>query len=144
VEQAVKADGTVGLPKSGQARAAFLPRRTAWTLRWWAERSPFTALEDLVFFGHRPDEPLNRKTISKRFGPALEAAGIERGERYLTAHSLRHTWVTRCRRLFPEALVQYMAGHRGRLVGERYTHLGPADRLRAILPAPPDLGRAWE
>lgn len=143
VERAVKADGQVGLPKSNDLRAIFLPRRTKWTLAWWRELSAFPELEDLVFFGQWRDRPMNRKTISKRFPFALEDAGILRGDRYLTAHSLRHTYVTHCRQTLPAALVAFMTGHKSEALQDRYTALTPAERLRALLPEPPAIEQIW-
>jgi integrase len=143
VEQAVKSDGEIGPPKSGDVRAVFLPKRTKDMLAWWREQSPFTKADDFVFFGEGPDKHLNRKTISKKFPPALKAAGIGAGDRYITAHSLRHTYNSQMRKVLPEGLLQYMMGHKSRSMTERYTNLLPADRLRQYLPAPPDLDSTW-
>ena len=143
VEQAVKSDGEIGPPKSGDIRGVFLPRRTKYMLAWWREQSPFTGADDFVFYGEGPDRHLNRKTISRKFSPALDAAGIESGDRYITAHSLRHTYNSQMRKVLPEGLLQYMMGHKSRSMTERYTNLLPADRLRQYLPTPMDLDRTW-
>jgi integrase len=143
VEQAVKSDGEIGVPKSGDIRGIFLPRRTKFMLAWWREHSPFTELEHLVFFGEGPEEHLNRKTISRKFPLALEAAKINPENRYITAHSLRHTYNSQMRKVLPEGLLQYMMGHRSRSMTERYTNLLPADRLRQFLPAPLKINQTW-
>lgn len=69
VEQAIKSDGEIGKPKSGDIRGVFLPRRTKYILAWWREQSPFHDLEDFVFFGEWGNRHLNRKTISRKFAP---------------------------------------------------------------------------
>lgn len=143
IQQAVKSDGAIGLPKSNEIRGIFLPRRTKYMLAWWYDQSPFTNPDNLVFFGEGADQHLNRKTISRKFPLALEAAGIVPGDRYITAHSLRHTYNSLMRKVLPEALLQYMMGHSSRTMTERYTNLLPEERLRQFLPAPPDLNKTW-
>jgi integrase len=143
IENAVKSAGEIGPPKSGDVRGVFLPRRTKYMLAWWCEQSPFIEPENLVFFGEGPNQHLNRKTISRKFPRALEAAKIDPRNRYITAHSLRHTYNSQMRKVLPEGLLQYMMGHRSRSMTERYTNLLPADRLRQFLPAPPDINQTW-
>ena len=143
IEQAVKSAGEIGKPKSGDVRGIFLPRRTKYMLWWWFEQSLFKGPEDLVFYGEGRDRHLNRKTISHKFPPALKAAKIDTGDRYVTAHSLRHTYNSQMSKILPEALLQFMMGHKSRSMTERYTNLLPADRLRQYLPAPPEMDRTW-
>jgi integrase len=143
VEQAVKSDGEIGVPKSGDVRGVILPRRTKYVLGWWCNQSPFKEQEHFVFFGEWGDKHLNRKTISRKFPPALKAAEIDIGDRFITAHSLRHTYNSRMRKVLPEALLQYMMGHSSRTMTDRYTNMLPAERLRQYLPAAPELNSTW-
>lgn len=143
VEQAIKADGTLGPPKAGDQRAVLLPRRTRYMLAWWREHSPVTDPEDFVFCGEGPGWRLHPKTIGHRFPKGLSAAGIDRGERVLVAHSLRHTYNTRMSKMLPEALLRFMVGHKSDTLTARYQHLTPAEQLRAMLQGIPDPGRAW-
>jgi integrase len=143
VEQAVKSDGEIGVPKSGDVRGVILPRRTKYMLGWWCNQSLFKEPEHFVFFGEWGDKHLNRKTISRKFPPALKAAEIDIGERFITAHSLRHTYNSRMRKVLPEALLQYMMGHSSRTMTDRYTNMLPAERLRQYLPVAPELNGTW-
>ena len=70
-------------------------------------------------------------------------AGIEQGSRYLTAHSLRHTYNTRMRKVLPEAFLQYMMGHKDRKMTDHYDHATPEDRLRELAPALESINGIW-
>ncbi len=132
IAQAIKANNTIGPTKSGDRRAVILPKRTENLLRWWYENTPFKELDDLVFFGQSAGQHLNPKTISRKIGPAMARAKILLGNRWLTAHSLRHTYNTRLEKLIPETILQYMIGHKSRAMTERYLHVTPEERLQEL------------
>lgn len=141
--QAIKADGTIGLPKSGKPRAAIMPGRTLDLLRKWSGLTPYPDSEHFVFYGHDGMTHLNVKYVSKIIKGALVEAKIDPGERVLVAHSLRHTYNTRMERLIPEAVLRYMIGHQSRKMTERYTHVEPAERLKELAESQGLLDEVW-
>ncbi len=141
--QSIKADGTIGDPKGGQ-RAAIIPNRTVTLLRRWYEESPFTDPDCYVFFGEDCAKHLNAKTISRKIRSAMEQAGIEIGDRFLGAHSLRHTYNTRMEKLLPEAILRFMIGHKSRQMTERYLHISPREKLSEFLSSKSLIDKAWK
>jgi integrase len=136
IERAVKIDGTIGPLKkrerTGEPRVVALPSRAQATLTCWCQESPHTMPDDLIFFGDRADHPLNRRTFGDLFNRALLRAGVIRGERYLTAHSLRHTYNTAMRRAIPADTLMALMGHRDTRMSEHYDHPQIADRIRHL------------
>jgi integrase len=126
VERAVKIDGTIGPLKkrerTGEPRVVALPSRAQETLNWWRQESPFALPNDLIFFGDRADHPLNRRTFADLLNGAILKAGVVRGARYLTAHSLRHTYNTAMRRAIPADTLMALMGHRDSRMSEHYDH----------------------
>jgi integrase len=57
---------------------------------------------------------------------------VIRGERYLTAHSLRHTYNTAMRRAIPADTLMALMGHRDTRMSEHYDHPQIADRIRHL------------
>jgi len=141
--QAVKADKTIGPPKSGKPRAAIIPERTLELLRKWNRITPFCEPEHFVFYGRDGMTHLSVKHISEKMKGALEKAGINPGDRILVTHSLRHTYNTRMERLIPEAVLRYMIGHQSRKMTERYTHVEPVDRLEQLAESQGLLDEVW-
>jgi len=136
IERAVKIDGTIGPLKkrerTGEPRVVALPSRAQGTLSWWSQESPHTLPEDLIFFGDRADHTINRRTFVDLFNRALQSAGVIRGERYLTAHSLRHTFNTAMRRAIPAETLMALMGHRDARMSEHYDHPQIEDRIRHL------------
>ncbi len=145
IERAVKIDGTIGALKkrerSGEPRVVALPERTQNALAEWQAASQFKGRDDLVFFGDRPDHVLNRRTFQDIFTRALDGehrqdeskpARIIKAERYLTPHSLRHTYNTMMRRSIPADALLALMGHRDSRMSEHYDHPEIADRIRAL------------
>ena len=144
VQLAVKADNTIGLPKSNEIRGVLLPERTMKMLLWWKKQTPFSKPENLLFYGKDGTTPVNKKTVSKNFKPALLRSGIDIHGRNLVAHSLRHTYNTRMRNVLTEAMLQYMAGHRSKAMTDRYDQATAEDRLKQFLPDKHKIDQAWE
>jgi integrase len=145
VERAVKIDGTIGALKkrerTGEPRVVALPARTQDALSWWHEQSQYGAPDDLVFFGDNADHPLNRNTFQDILARALDGehredkkkpTRIERGGRYLTTHSLRHTYNTMMRRSIPADALLALMGHRDSRMSDVYDHPEIADRIKAL------------
>lgn len=145
IERAVKIDGSIGPLKkrerTGEPRVVALPARTQDALSWWHGQSQYNALDDLVFFGDSADHPLSRNTFQDILARALDGehhedkkkpVRIERGERFLTTHSLRHTYNTAMRRVIPADALLALMGHRDSHMSELYDHPETADRIKAL------------
>ena len=145
IERAVKIDGTIGSLKkrerTGEPRVVALPSRTQSAISQWRLVSPFKRPDDLVFFGDRPDHLLNRRTFQDIFARALDGehhedeskpVRIVKAERYLTPHSLRHTYNTMMRRSIPADALLALMGHRDSRMSEHYDHPEIADRIKAL------------
>ncbi len=129
IVRAIKGDGSIGETKGRWKRAAIMPPRTAEMLRWIQRDT------DLVFPGR--DGHFDSRTLYRQVGGALGHAGVEPGERWLTAHSFRHTWRTMMeawiiKQQLDGAAIDYMMGHKTEAVVRRYIHLDPADVLEQL------------
>ncbi len=118
-----------------------IPARTRTALEEWRAVTPFRSAEALVFHGSGPDRVLNRRTFQDIFARALEGehhedptkpVRIDRGARYLTPHSLRHTYNTLVRRTIPADALLALMGHRDNRMSEHYDHPEIADRIKAL------------
>jgi integrase len=98
----------------------------------WRLKTPFKGKENLVFFGDGADHALNLRTFSDLFQRALVKAGVMVGERYLTCHSLRHTFNTAVHRVIPPDVLLALMGHRSSAMSDLYDHPEVADRIRAL------------
>lgn len=136
IERAAKIDGTIGALKkrerTGEPRVVALPGRTQAALGQWHELTPFKSPDALVFFGDAADHVLNTRTFQDILARALEGVGIDKGDRYLTTHSLRHTYNTMMRRSIPADALLALMGHRDSRMSEHYDHPEIADRIKAL------------
>ena len=144
ITQAVKADHTIGKPKSTKARAVYLPTRTAAMLKDWKGASRHTAENDLVFHGKDGQKPVHSHTALDYFRKGLQAAGIDTEGRILVIHSLRHTYNTVMRQAVSEAALHFMVGHTSTAMTNRYDGAGPLDKLQAFLPEREKIDNAWK
>lgn len=145
VLQAVKADHTVGAPKSGRPRGTLLPRRTVEVLTWWRGKTTAPREDDylLPFVRKRQLGPVDPKALERAWAPAAARAGIPVAGRFLGAHALRHTYQTRLRGQVDDAALQYMLGHRGVAMSDRYDQGSPEERILRIAGAQSVLDGAW-
>ena len=145
IERAVKEDGTIGALKkrerTGEPRVVAIPARTRTALEEWRAVTSFRSADARVFFGGGRDRVLNRRTFVDVFARALEGdhhedatkpMRIDRGARYLTPHSLRHTYNTLVRRTIPADALLALMGHRDSRMSEHYDHPEIADRIKAL------------
>jgi integrase len=145
IERAVKIDGSIGPLKkrerTGEPRVVALPARARDALSWWHSQSEHVAQEDLIFFGDASDHPLSRNTFQDILARALDGehredkskpARIVKGDRFLTTHSLRHTFNTAMRRVIPADALLALMGHRDSHMSELYDHPETADRIKAL------------
>ena len=141
--QAIKADGSIGPPKSSDVRGVLIPDRTVKMLQWWRAQSPYPEDDCLIFFGEDGYKNLNSKTIARKIYPVLERAGIDKA-RKLSAHSCRYYYNTVMRNVLNEAALHYMIGHKSRAMTERYTNIEPEDRLKQLRPAQHVINQVWD
>ena len=69
------------------------------------------------------------------FRDILEKSGIEVGNRVLTPHSLRYTYITRMRRNVAGETVQKIAGHSSINMTDHYTRADISGMVAAVQPA---------
>ena len=157
VERAVKIDGTIGALKkrerTGEPRVVLLPPRTQDALSWWNGLSEYRGAEDLVFFGDSADHPLNRNTFQDILARALDGdhredkkkpVRIDKKGRFLTTHSLRHTFNTMMRREIPADALLALMGHRDSRMSDLYDHPEIEDRIRALEGVRPQIEKALQ
>ncbi len=132
VLQAVKADGTIGEPKTKAQRGIFIPNMAMDLLSDWKELTLFKDPDHLIFYGPDPRSPIRRETLLAHFGPALKKAKIETAGRNLVVHSLRHTYNTIMRQVLPLEILQEFTGHRSMKMTDRYDHPALKDRLKKL------------
>ena len=90
---------------------------------------------ELVFPGR--EGHFDARTLYRQVGGALQRAGVDVGDRWLTAHSFRHTWRTimeawAIKQQLEGTAIDYMMGHKTEAVVRRYIHLEPRDVLKQL------------
>lgn len=92
-------------------------------------------LEDTDFMFTRYGIPIRKGLAEKWFSRAIQEAGIEKGTRKLTPHSLRFTYVTRMRRNESGETVQKIAGHSSIAMTDYYTRICIPEMVKSLQPA---------
>jgi integrase len=126
--QARKDDGQIGKTKTGEQRAVLLPSRTMDMLKAWKEKTPFDSENDFIFYGSdgQGQTPTNRRTANTWFKAGIENCeklnkiDLNREERGLCIHSLRHSYNTLMRKKIPEDTLRLMMGHSSEKMTDRY------------------------
>jgi integrase len=139
VLRAVKVAGGLGPTKNEDERAALITDRAAGYLRRHRGGG------GLLFPGRKG--PLTHAPFAQAFYQALVVSKIRPCGRWITPHSLRHTWRTAMRRLelagkIDKGSVDYMMGHRSEGVAARYIHLRPEEALEALQEYRPAINEA--
>lgn len=88
---------------------------------------------DIIF--SRYGIPIRKGLARKWFLRAVEEAGIVKGTRKLTPHSLRFTYVTRMRRNESGEIVQKIAGHSSIEMTDYYTRVSIPEMCKSLQPA---------
>ena len=132
IEQAIKNDDSLGDTKTGKPRVVILNKRGEELLKKWEEESPFTKLEDFIFFGSNSKRPIMGKTLQNHFKKALENAKINTKGRNLVIHSFRHTYNTLLRPVLPIDILQETTGHSSDSMTNHYTHSTILDSFNHI------------
>ena len=144
VLQAVKGDGTIGPPKSGEERSVLLPERSLEMLRTWQSETPYPEPDHYIFFGKDGGAHMMSSSVSRKMPEALEKAGIDPAGRRLRTHSLRHTYNTQLEKVLPAEILRYMIGHKSDKMTRRYLHLNPEERLQELLPEREKIDGVWD
>ncbi len=144
VLRAVKANGTLGSTKNEDTRSTLTTDRALEYLKH------HRASSELLFPGviqGKDGRPVSYRPFYDAFMAALKETGIDVGDRWLTPHSLRHTWRTEMRRLelarkIDKGSVDYMMGHKSAGIVERYVHLRPEEALEVLQEYRPAINEA--
>lgn len=134
IDQAVKADRTIGTTKSGDIRIVLLPAKAQVILDDWREsdKNPFREPDDLIFWGNGRHKPWSADYLSKYLHPCLDRAEINTQGRNLVCHSFRHTFNTMMRQILPLEILQALTGHKSETMTQLYDHPTLEDRLKKL------------
>lgn len=141
VDQSLRRDASVGLPKWGKVRTIPLAPFLIDVLEELKDRSIRIAENDWIFADDE-GRPINYNHWRKAFVQHVDAIGVDREGRRLTPHSLRHTLNTLLieRGGNPLLVAQYLGWSQSSLpvpaltpVQGGYTHISQ-DSLRDLLP----------
>ncbi len=118
-----------GTPENPKIRVVPIPTETLQLLSDYIKKNHLFS-EDFVFM--KDEKPLRGEYVRKWFYRAMEAAGIERGEKRLVPHSLRFNFVTKLRQELPLESVQKMVGHTSGEMTEYYTRFGLKELIAGL------------
>ena len=147
IAQAIKADYSIGKPKSNEMRSVILPEKTIKLLTLWKSETICKDADDFVFHGmdmKSVNKPINRSTVLHTFKKAVRTAGIDTEGRNLVVHSFRHTYNTIMRSILPEEGLHYMLGHKSRAMTDRYDQSTPEQKIDALLVHQDIINKAWQ
>ena len=129
ITDAWKGREVIGLTKSGRPRIVPLSARIVAALLALRSASDHTKPEDFLFC-YEDGKRIGETWWRKRFIAALERAGIEPGDRWLTPHSFRHTINTIARDSGHDpAKIRAVLGWMDEEIQDNYTHW-QAEHLR--------------
>jgi len=112
--------------KWGSERQVTIPKSVSKLLSALIDASPYKTPEDFVFYGETRDSPLHARAFIDSLYAALEAIGIDEGQRRvrcITFHSWRHFLNSVARGRVPDEKVRLMTGHKTEQMMDHYTHL---------------------
>ncbi|MCI6816287.1 MAG: tyrosine-type recombinase/integrase [Treponema porcinum] len=98
--------------------------------------------DDYVF--QRYGKPIRKWLAEEWFRNILPASGINVGDRILTPHSLRYTYITRMRREVAGETVQKIAGHTSLNMTDYYTRAAIPEMVEAVKSANGAANRLFE
>ncbi len=100
------------------------------------EGNPHKAGEDdFVFFGLKPDQPLDTKVLTDGYRMALEAIGIDQDQRKarnLVYHGLRHNFVVALSDRVSESSAMKSTGHKSSAMFKHYAAHSTEESLAAV------------
>lgn len=122
ITKAVKYSGKIGSVKEKKDKFVRLPERAMYYLEFWKDESLAPGDDDFIFYGKETGSPVDRGTISTNFRKALDRVGIDRKERTIVLHSLRHTFNTYSLGVLPSEVVRKFTGHSSETMSRYYYH----------------------
>ncbi|MCR4742890.1 MAG: site-specific integrase [Treponema sp.] len=130
-----------GSEEDKKIRVVPLPEDFAQIIREYILENKLSS-EDYVF--QRYGKPIRKWLAEEWFRKALETSGIETGNRILTPHSLRFTYITRMRREVAGETVQKIAGHTSIAMTDYYTRAAIPEMVEAVKSANGAANRLFE
>ena len=119
--------GHEGTPKGGRERTVELPRSVVDALK------SHRHLRGRFVFCQEDGKPLTAGMMTAPLRRALQAAGITREQGQIGWHDLRHTYGSHlAMKGVPLKVIQELMGHATIQMTERYAHLSPETRKRAV------------
>ncbi len=122
-------------------RVVPLPKNFALVIQAYIQENEFKD-DDYVF--QRYGKPIRKWLAEEWFRNVLAHSGIEIGNRILTPHSLRYTYITRMRREVAGETVQKIAGHTSLAMTDHYTRAVIPEMVKAVKPAVEAANRLFE
>jgi integrase len=127
----IRESGRVNYNKKGsdekpKFRAVFLPKKLIRKLEQLIQIHQYQENDYIFQFN---GSPYHKNFVLKHFYEAIEISGIKRGQRKITPHSLRFTFVTQMRMKLPKDIVQMFVGHSSAEMTEYYTRADLVDSI---------------
>jgi integrase len=124
------------VPKNGEEReAALLPQVRRDILALLSENPHASGAETFVFYGAKPDRPIDFVAISKAFNGALASIGIDektRRERGISFHSLRHGYAKKMSDRLTTERAMKATGHLSKAMLDHYADHHNEEDLAAV------------
>ena len=130
-----------GSDEDKKIRVAPLPKDFADIIQEYIAEQNLCA-DDYVF--QRYNKPIRKWLAEEWFRRAVVSSGINVGNRVLTPHSLRYTYITRMRREVAGETVQKIAGHTSLAMTDHYTRAAIPEMVEAVKPAVGAANRLFE
>ena len=130
-----------GSDEDKKIRVAPLPKDFADIIQQYITEQNLSA-DDYVF--QRYNKPIRKWLAEEWFRRAVASSGINVGNRVLTPHSLRYTYITRMRREVAGETVQKIAGHTSLAMTDHYTRAAIPEMVEAVKPAVGAANRLFE
>jgi len=121
IDEVVKFDGSIGLPKGMIPRVLVLPSRTMNQLAKWKAESAKNEDDNYVFYQADQVRHIRGDSILTHFKRVLKKNNID-PTKNLVVHSLRHTFTTKIAEYLPVNTVMSFTGHKSIKMVMRYTH----------------------
>ena len=133
VDKALNSDQeVVGLKKATEddlrVRVVVLTAKTMWILDMYLKTIPSHEGQLFLFRG----QPINKKTLGRRWAAGLKQAQIDTTDRRLTPHAMRYTFSTRMKMLVNEQTLQEVIGHKSEEMTRLYDRPHLEERLRQL------------
>ena len=127
-----------GSDENPRWRVAIIPQKTELLLIDYIRRNNIARNDYLFKFDGKP---FRIEYLRNLFERAKKIAKIDSGNRKLTMHSMRYTYVTRMRSIYDTDIVRKMVGHTSTEMTEYYTRASIEAATAALLPVAKNANR---